>query len=445
MKSIHINPKRVAIHGLVVVGLVIGATLVVNMSIFDEALHPDLVRMQQPGEPAALADNAVVGLLGLPAASDRDGFTVGRERISLYRDKYQKGEAVSLSEDEYATLFGETGLDRNWQADYPAASCTPRRELGCFSKLLAEVKKRPLSDERLREMLARYKEIREQGSFREIRAQDLSSQQPAYGLYMQLGKLNLADTYLQHGTIGFLTELKREDRFWRMVLDSGDSLLAKMVAVAGLWKNLQYLNEFLDRHHPDQAQMQMVDDLIEPLSKDQLDIAEAFASELRYLFPGMRLPDLSARPWPVRWFIAATLQENATINAHYVGFTQPLMELSGKSARDFHRQSAMFSGKGPEHSVFPPSLYNLGGKLWSGPLSPPGVVNYIGRMHDLSGIYSLLRIRVEAMQSGLPLAKGLIGESDHRNPYTDQAMAYDPQTGLLGFPCFSRSNCQIAL
>lgn len=439
-----VSSKQIAMHGLILAGLLCAALLITNLSVFDETVHPDVVRLTQPGEPTSLTGNAVVGLLGLPAASDRDAFAVGREMIGRYRDKYQKGESVYLSEDEYATLFGETGLDRDWQADYPAASCTSRTELGCFGKLLAEMDRLPLSNNRLLEMLVRYRNIRQQDHFAEIRSQDLSSQQPAFGLYMQLSKLNLVDAYLTQGAAGFLAELEREDRFWRMMLKEGDSLLAKMVAVSGLWTNLQFLNEYLNRHTPDHAQMAAVEELLRPLTTEQLDIAESFASELRYLFPGTQLPGMNVESWPARWFVAATLQEHATINAFYVNVTQPLMKLSRVNARDFQRESGRF-GQANERGIFPPSLYNLGGRFWSSPLNYAGAPNYIGRMHDLNGMFSLLRIRLETLQSGAASVESLLGESRHRNPYTGQAMAYDPQSRLLGFACFSRSSCQIVL
>ncbi|MEX1033234.1 MAG: hypothetical protein WDZ30_07720 [Cellvibrionaceae bacterium] len=438
--------KRLAMHGLILLGLVVAATLIANISLFDETLHPDLERMGELANPVELVDNAMVGLRGLPAASDRDAFEVGREMVALFWAKHQRGEAVNLNQAEHQRLFGEATPDREWQAEYSAASCNARRELGCFGQLIAQLQETPLNGERLSLMLTRYEQIRRQNQFQEVQGLDFSSQMPSYGLYMQLSKLKLADTYLKSGTTDFLLELQKETDFWKLLLSEGDNLIAKMVAVAGLWTNLQYLAELLSMETLNPTQMQMVNAILQAPKRDELDIGEAFAGEMRYLvFPGMQFPGLEQKPLLIRWLTSATLQENATVNAYYTSFTQPLMALSKKSAPEFHRETQSKSDIETDDGIFPPSLYNLGGKSWLKSVTYPDVANYIGRTHDLSGMYSLLRLKLELMEAGDSSAQTVINQSKHRNPYTAAAMDYDAENSLLSFTCFSISICQVAL
>lgn len=436
--------KRLAMHGFILLGIVVAATLITNVSLFDEALHSDLRRLGETAKPVELRNNAVIGLLGLPAASDRDAFAVGHRMAELYQAKYDSGEAVNLDEAEYLALFGEVAPDREWQMDYSALSCNPRRELGCFEQLVNELRKAPLKGDRPSLMRKRYDEIRGQKRAQELRAQDYSSQLPAYGLYMQLAKLRLAESYLSAGPSELLSELQKDTAFWHMLLSEGDSIIAKMVAVGGLWTNLQYVSELLDLETLDQAQMQVIESILQSPSKNALNIAGAFAGELRY-FPGLQFPGLEEEPLIVRWLTAATLQEKATLNTYYTSFTQPIMTLSSKSADDFLRDAPNTVYAVAEDQIFPPSLYNLGGKSWLKSVGYAEVDNYVGRIHDLIGMYSLLSLKLELIKAGDTPVETIIGQSMHRNPYTGEPMNYDPKARQLSFPCFSKSTCQIEI
>ena len=88
--------------------------------------------------------------------------------------------------------------------------------------------------------------------------------------------------------------------------------------------------------------------------------------------------------------------------------------------------------------------YNLGGKIaqsqnWQ--VSP-----YIGRAHDLAGLYSLVALQLELKTNPPQDVAAAIKSSPYKNPYTEKPFDYDPATKALSFQCFEvKDVCKITL
>ena len=95
-----------------------------------------------------------------------------------------------------------------------------------------------------------------------------------------------------------------------------------------------------------------------------------------------------------------------------------------------------------EFSRFNP--YNLGGKIdlsrnWQ-------LASYIGRGHDLAGIYSLVALQLALKINPPQDIAAAIKLSPYKNPYTEKPFDYDPATKALSFQCFEvKDVCKITL
>ena len=94
--------------------------------------------------------------------------------------------------------------------------------------------------------------------------------------------------------------------------------------------------------------------------------------------------------------------------------------------------------------VFPPPLYNLGGKLeLSAMVANSNLQDYITRTHDLNGriLLVLLQAEIEAHPGGS--VDATVSASRHRNPYTGDSMDYDAAARTIGFDCRTISTTEI--
>ena len=134
-------------------------------------------------------------------------------------------------------------------------------------------------------------------------------------------------------------------------------------------------------------------------------------------------------------------QPTATSNLAYRHTLKPTYALNRMSAPEFYER-AQTPIKPIEFSRFNP--YNLGGKIdlsrnWQ-------YSGYIGRSHDLAGIYSLVALQLELKTSPPQDVAAAIKSSSYKNPYTEKPFDYDPATKALSFQCFEvKDVCKITL
>jgi hypothetical protein len=134
-------------------------------------------------------------------------------------------------------------------------------------------------------------------------------------------------------------------------------------------------------------------------------------------------------------------QPTASSNLAYRHTFKPTFALSKMPAPEFYER-AQTPIKPLEFSRFNP--YNLGGKIdlsrnWQ-------LASYIGRGHDLAGIYSLVALQLELKINPPQDIAATIKSSPYKNPYTQKPFDYDPTTKALSFQCFDvKDVCKITL
>jgi len=430
--------KPILIYGSILILVSLSGVAIINTDVFDENLSPELKTFLATANKASDDENAYLNILGLDASSERDPHTVGLKVVDLYHQKSISDQPIQLSIDEHKDLYGETGLDESWQATYSELSCHARRKYDCFMRLVRQVQDKPITQQRLLLMIQRYEDTLLKTQFAESLEVDLSTPIPPYGLMVNLGRLKLAHSYVNDDTSIFLQNLSANMQFWRNVLRNGQTLITKMIGIISIRNNLLALSGFISQNELSQTQLDQIKSLSRSLSKDELDIREAMLGELS--FASSYLADYSGG------IKSLFVQENASKNQYFELKVLPVLARSAISAKELKVSQKDFAN---QHSTeidlsFPSILYNPISKTLLSLSNTQAYDDYIGRVHDLDGMFTLIALQLQLkMQSKLP-AQSVIQNSKFKNPYTGQPMDFDANNGLLGFECFNPADvCQI--
>ena len=434
---------KIITRSLFVVGLGLGIVFIPNLSIFDEAQLPEITeRLSKPINPN-IEGNAAFHLYGLSAASGKDPYLVGKALIAELQSKHAKGKMAHLTEQETTELFGGNDKwDEAWSKLYPAADCKPRERADCFAQLLTDVKAQPFSQPRLLAQLERYNTIVKLPHLIETtQLMDWTSPLPNFYIMMQMGKLSQANAYNTSGLDGLISNTQTDMQFWRMALSDSQTLIGRMVAIASLRRSLSALSYAISKEPElSPAHTEGIRNLLKPLAAQEISMERALNGELRFSAENWKtapseIPEDTSR---IIWWL---YQPTATSNLAYLHTLKPTYALNKMPAPEFYER-AQTPIKALEFSRFNP--YNLGGKLdlsrnWQ-------YAGYIGRSHDLAGIYSLVALQLELKTKSPQDIAAAIKASIYKNPYTEKPFDYDTATKTLSFQCFEvKDVCSIRL
>ena len=454
------NPVRFVVLTLVSLPIAfLFITWLVNLQVFDEELLPELVDMVSPAKIPPQQGNAYFAMWGISTAMDKDIVESGVGLLERYRDRRVNGEADTLTMSDYTEILGSSRPDEAWLEEF---SCNTRTQYGCLTKTRASLKKISMTSQRAHLMMDRHQQILLMPVFQAWADHSFTSPLPPYWTTLKLSQLKLAGLYNSGLTSDFLQQLAIDMRFWKMMLADGYLLIDKMFAVAGIWTDIQYLSEYLIEHDLNEADHELVTSLLQALTNDELNIAEAFEAEQRSLFTTLQMNDQSLPgfgPLVSSWLI----QDNATQNAYYQYITAPIIYLSGLSGADFFEQTPLREQKNRNRqdahgreavenmtSIWPGTPYNLGGKvLLSKLLGYPA--DYVARIHDLNSMIGLVKFQLSLKSENAASINQEIGKlnSDAQlltSQFAGRKLTFDQQDGWLGFDCqYQRSVCKINL
>jgi hypothetical protein len=420
-------------------------TIFINLSWFDEELHPQLQALKTL-QTVPMDDNAYPLLWGLAAADNKDPLMVGKAIVARQRALYQEGKKIEISADELSEYFGGQDLDAEWQDSYQSLSCNSRLSIDCASQSLDEVKPLGIVSERLRLVFQRYEQMLSQAHFQENQEGDIFSPLPSYGLVMNVARIYLSNKATNASSSEFIEAADQDRKFWLRMLRDGDYLIAKMVALAGIRNNLQMLSTLTRNGYFTTTELKQLSSIIQPLTEAERDIGETFLAEMRINILGWDYQGL-AHGDP-SWLEKLFTQKNATLNEVYLKIMLPVQLHATRTASEFYQQQG-FKRQPFNVRAFPPDLYNLAGKMslkesWAG----YDIQDYVTRTHDVNGQISAFLLQLEVALNPDKGIQQIIQQSQHRNPYTQQPMDYDPQVKTLGFECLGKNSkdvCKVQL
>lgn len=422
-----------------VIALALAIIFIPNLRIFDESFLPEITERLNKEVNPNVEGNAIYSLYGVTAASEKDPHAVGKAVIETLQTKHAKGELAQLTDQETSVLFGNEKWDAPWEAAYLASNCKARTNPSCFGELLAEIKEKPFTDPRLIAQLERYSNIIQLPHFiEETRLLDYASPIPSYNVIMQTGSLSQANAYQTLGLNGFIANTQADMSFWRMALSESQTMIGRMVAIAGLRRNLTAISYVLVKEPAlNSAQIQTLQILLKPLTPAEVNLERVLISELR--LNAENLP--ATAPEGESTILWALTQHRATTNLGYRQTFKPAFAFSQMSPTEFYER-AQEPAKIPPFSHFNP--YNLGGKIY---LSKHWQYTpYIGRAHDLAGIYTLVGLQLELKINSPEDLATAIKTSIHKNRYTNKPFDYDSTNRAISFLCFDAKDvCKITL
>lgn len=406
------------------------SVLIVNLSWFDEPLVPELAALQKP-QPVSLEGNSYASAFGFLAADGRDPHAAGQAIVGALRERHEQGRRIALSPEEMATILGGTNLDASWQTSFDSLGCNARVYVDCAERLIAEVEKAGMPEPRLAVLIERYGGFLRQTRFAENRERDVYTPFPPYRELRNVGRLRLAISYRDGSTREFLEKVAEDFESWVTILRDSETLATKMVAIAGVQDDLDFLSTLLRNRALGGDELEVIQGFLRPFTPEESDIGEAFVSEARIALLSEPHPMLMRSSWLTR----LALQENATLNEEYLTVFAPMRLRASLNAREYYRQEA-YERLPYTIRALPPPLFNLGGKLalrssaWF-----PGVQLYLARVHDQNGRISLVLLQAEIEERPDTAVEDVVRRSTHRNPYTDDPMEYDARAQTVGFEC----------
>lgn len=416
----------------------------VNLSIFDEALDEPVVRALAVNREWVLEDNGFAYLYGLPASSNIQAEAQASDVMALMAQLSSAGRKSELGKalgEKLSLRVTNNAADAEWFAKYDALDCGFRDDPACFSALVTQVSTAGSIPLRAEKVLGRYQTMLNMRVFIEPQFMDWESSFPDFGLAFRIGFLNLAIAYTKGESEYFLAQLEKDMRYWRLVLAQSHTVLGKMVANAVLHRDLCFLSFYLAEQSPSDAQKHTIASFIKLLTVEERDISEAFLEELRI---GHAMGVYVHNPKAMANLLQAiAYQPNATLNDYYQYLTAPAIKFSKLSGKSLLSSIVIEDDKYPGASIFPPSVFNLAGKLflknalWS-------AVDYTARMHNLDGMYRLLNLQLIAESEAIEIA---LTNEKWLNPFTETAMNYNASKNKLWFECYKKSptSCRIKL
>ena len=435
--------RFVLLHLLVLIAVILVAGVVMNTSLFDEELLPILKARESREVNLDPSVNAFPLLLGIDAAPEKAAVDVGQRMIEELRAKATAGEPIFVDNDRVAELKGYSSTDdAEWREPYPSLQCNPRLDIDCMAQLIEEVRTNPPTDGEVEKRLQRYRSLVALPTFSEMPEGDVSTNLPAYQDALHLGRLAIAHSYVSDSPKDFVRTLSDDMSFWRMMLRDGSTLIAKMVANVGIRANLQTISLAINQRMLDD--LADVGPLLTPLSPQETDIGESFWSEQDIVFVEIERLD--------RGFNALITQPNATKNAYYRRHTEPLLMLAKMVPIHFAQEAVPPPGSDYGIGPLTPNPYNLGGRLVLS-MFAGSTYDYIGRIHDLNGMIALVALQLEANLSEdaeLTLSR----QTQIVDPFSGDPVAFDVESGELGFQCFAgrrfpgmnpRENCSVRI
>jgi hypothetical protein len=401
---------------------------IVNLSPFDQSLLPELTALRLVPD-TSLKDNSYVLAMGFLAHAEKEPQIAGEEIVETLGYRFRSGASTTLSSDEWRAMLENAGIEEAWRRNFPSLECNARVYLDCADQLIEEVVATDQRSARLDLLLDRYEALLDQPTFEESQERDVLTPHPPYRIIRDVGRLRLAISYQTDSVESFLEIAAEGLAFWINALGNRTTLPTKMIAIAGIQDHLDFMSALMRARALDENQLSILQGFARPLTDRERDIGDAFISEARIAL----FSDPHPMTYGASWLSRLLTQDNATRNEEYRTVFEPMIYRASLTANEFYRQKA-YEPIRYHIDLFPPPLYNLGGKLarrsaWIDP------EQYVARVHDQNGRISLVLLQAELESDPERPINDVLQASIHRNPYINEPMTYDPTRYTIGFEC----------
>ncbi len=359
--------KRIVLTLLSMIVLLIIIPAIVNFSLFDEQLDPEVIKLMQSSEMPNPVNNAYFSLMGINATADKSINLAGQKLIERYFSQRGELQHYPLSEEDNLEILGKRISRSSWQNKYP--NCPQQNKNNCLVYLSELIRANPVTDPELQLAQQRYDDILNMPAYREIDKLDIVSPIPPLWILARLGQLRMANAYLQSNLQDFMQQQLQALIFWKKLLAQGPVLSHRLIIMSAIRYDLANLSEFIrtkDIKSENRAEFTQLLDFLDSIPNN--NISGTFATEQRYYINFLKnnKKDTNKSGDLLEHLGWLFVQENAMHNIHYKNFTQPLMQLSQLSLPEYLNALKDLKAFNPNYKysfpLSPASLYNLVGK-----------------------------------------------------------------------------------
>jgi len=395
-------------------------------------------------------NNAYIFMMGFGVAPTEDPYEIGLSRSDWIEASKSVGK-LNPDDDPHSDSY-DPKLSRAKEVTELLDHCKPggdncAREFDRSDEILAEW----LKTEGW--LLERYQALLKFPQWRESSPFDVLEPLPPYHIAMDGQRLLLAKAMLmaKNNDARSAEALLREDvRFWRMVLQSSDLLISKMIATVALNRHFELGNVVLRNVRGTDALHAMPPEWQQPISIEERSMLGCFAGEWKFLsatmspleksgsFSTVAFPDeerglkgkiVDALFAPLFQYQDTTNKAAEHLLAIALALDVPYDEMGTGIAA-----ATELSNRIEINALPPKSAYNPVGNILFG-IASPTYVSYAKRVLDIEGTRRAALAAVTLRMHGVN-ADAVATElraSDIRDPYNNEPFAWDDETGNIVF------------
>lgn len=411
--------------------LVSGTFLLLAINWNDRPASPESLALSRldRGPEVPDAANAYVYLMGLSVPQDADPLLWGAARARWVRSPDARAGSTTLPGPVVPANLPhpESVDDVAGACDQPSVDCAQSLAHGpaAVQAWLAS------EDWRLK----RYDALLQRAHWHEALPHAATDPFPPYQHALEMQRLFLLKTW-QIGASGdaaaVADRLERDARFWRRVLAHSDLLITKMIATAGLRRNLGYGALAIRALAPSQAGQGVPGAWKEPISADERSMLRALDGEWRWtqrlaqdLKAGV---DATARDRALGVFFQP--QDTANLQAAGIYAFQRARAVPYDQLATASRQPVDLPAIGPYNPVGR-TLYRL---------VPASYADYAARVADLEGMRraALAAAALHTHEVPPSAVSDALRALDIRDPYSGAPLRWNETARSIGFDALSR-------
>ncbi len=427
---------------LVLIGMIamlFVVAIIVNLSVFDEDLLPEVQAIKDIQTTPYEANNAYPALIGMsyyPDESFQKATTKIRNRLN---------QNISSNNQDFLTESDQDVLKSHEIDEAQIAnisSCHTRKEKNCVIKYLSRLNKQDNINQATQTLVNRYAQLIDYSDFSEATQIKFNSPLPPLSTPLRAQRMFLLTQWLQNNT-NFVSTLNKDLNFWRMLLENSHLLITKMIANAAIHNDIQILSYAIQTGYLNKNQLTALNKHITELTQNEKSLYPTFQSEMRGTMDFLEIYKSENHD-----FIGQLLyQPQATLNLHYTTNIKPLKQIDKIDSRTFYQSYSSSTWPEQPKSKSAISFYNPTGKLFLKTHFAPLVYqDYFARMHDLNAMLVLLNLRIVLALNDDQNIVSVVNNSTYKNPYTLKPFDYDAEANTIGFDCLDKTSvCEIAL
>jgi hypothetical protein len=414
-------------------------------------LAEQLAREYQSRPPIADAENGYVYAMGFAAAPEQDPLQMGVARVAWMKGI---GELNARTNRLDADLSADPLHDRYQATRDPLverfrAACQPGGS-GCLEAFAGgdEIYDRWTADDS--QLLLRYSELMTRRAWVELVPIDPAAPFPSYAPIMDGQRLLMlhARRLAMRGDYDAARRVLESDlQFWRLVFESADTLITKMIATVALVRHFEHGNLILRGLDPHAAARVMPAQWRTPISASERSMRRCMVGEwifttglAKSLIPIFRAEVAVAEDRPARKvvaFLGAPLyQPQDSINryAEYYSRVGELLDAPLDQYEEAGEATRELAGSTAKRAWPPRSLYNLLGS-WIRSRGISDVSNYGARVADVEGVRraALAAVTLRAAQAETADVADALKASEWRSPYDGRPFEWSTTDSAIRF------------